>query len=145
MKIYTYYLLFVLPIIFAACNNDGDESTIVGKWKFQATNIEAEGSDETIREEVKAQLTAQFDSELKGKIYEFADNGTFTSPEGKKGSYTLVNDILTITQNDKSEVYKMVSLDDQMVKLRKDFTEEELAGLDETLTKLVTKYALEKQ
>lgn len=96
MKKFKFAALLVcfaaMGMLFTSCKKD--EDLIIGKWKCVKTTGEGEG------------ITYTGDNAL---VYEFkADNtltATITGLGSMSGTYTLKNDVLTITYKDGDEEY----------------------------------------
>ena len=148
MKKLLLYFLLTLPLVFVACGDDdeGDDVTIVAKWKCTSMEIDVDGKVPEDVAALKEELTLQMNEAFAGKIHNFRNDGIYVDPKGNENRYALQNYTLTIYDGDVLLwKFSVVSLTTMSVKLRIDWTEQKKIETAEEITKCVIDLNFSKQ
>ena len=142
MKKLFYLLLLVFPLFAISCTDSDEEEyeesenigSVAGTWAFSSNsaNVETSGSYSIIVNPLLQVALQNYAASNEPSYYSFSDDGQFEAYVlqneeavlSGSGTYTLVDNILTLTYADTSqaEEFEVITADGSTLKIRKDYS-----------------------
>jgi hypothetical protein len=129
--LFMVFLAMSLPVIFSSCSKDDDDkenSSIVGTWKFKETTVGEVKTNNTANDsKISNLVTGWAKKDFETFTYTFVADGTFTlidSHEAESGTYTFKDGTLKLIWGDPDDydIYKASVVNGVLI-FEKDYTE----------------------